>query len=84
MKTSFGPVVEVPPAVDTVTSTVPEPGGEVAEHEVSEVQLTGVGVAPNAAVLAPTANPLPEMIDELSPVAGPLPGVTLEIVRGAV
>ena len=32
--------------MDAVTSTVPEPGGEVAEHEVSKVQLTVVPADP--------------------------------------
>ena len=67
---------EVPPAVDTVTSTVPEPGGEVAEHEVSEVQLAVVPLVPKVAVAPPMTNPVPVIVTAVPPASGPLSGVT--------
>ena len=68
---------EVPPAVDTVTSTVPEPGGEVAEHEMSEVQLTDSAPAPpKAAVMPPGTNPVPVRITNVPPLRGPFWGST--------
>ena len=62
--------------MDTVTSTVPEPGGEVAEHEVSEVQLAVVPLVPKVAVAPPMTNPVPVIVTAVPPASGPLSGVT--------
>jgi hypothetical protein len=68
---------EVPPAVDTVTSTVPDPEGVVAEHEVSETQVaTPAGDPPKATVEGPTTNPAPVMVTTVPPASGPAAGET--------
>jgi hypothetical protein len=73
-------VGEVPPAVDTVTFTVPDPGGEVAVHDVVETQLADVPAVPKVAVVAPVANPAPVIVTTVPPVSGPLSGLTAATV----
>ena len=63
--------------MDAVTFTVPEPGGEVAEHEVSKVQLTVVPAdPPKSTVVWPSTNPVPVIVTAVPPASGPLSGVT--------
>ena len=67
-------VAEVPPAVVTVMLTVPVPGGEVLVHEVVDVQVTDVPVAPKVAVVAPGTNPVPVKVTTVPPARGPASG----------
>ena len=64
----------MPPAVVTVTSTVPAPAGEVAVMEVAlfTVKLVA-GVAPNFTAVA-AAKPVPVMLTTVPPAVGPLVG----------
>jgi hypothetical protein len=71
---------EVPPAVVTVTSTGPVPGGDVAVHEVLDVQVTGVPVVPKVAVVAPGTKPVPVTVTTVPPASGPAAGETPETV----
>ena len=68
----FTPAAEVPPAVVTVTSTVPVPGGAVAVIEVGELTVTpDASAVPNLTVVAPAIKPLPEIVTDVPPAAGP-------------
>jgi hypothetical protein len=80
VKASSGPVVDVPPAVDTVMSTVPDPDGEVAVHDVVETQVAGAPVVPKVAVVAPGTNPAPVTVTTVPPASGPAAGETPETV----
>jgi hypothetical protein len=77
-------VAEVPPAVATVTSTVPASSdGEVAVHEVVDEQLTLVpAVLPKLAVVAPTTKPVPVMVTAVPPPSGPVLG-EIPVMTGA-
>jgi hypothetical protein len=72
--------VEVPPAVVRVTSTAPaDSAGEVAVHDVVELQLkTAAGTPPNLAVVALTRKPEPVMVTTVPPPRGPAAGLTLD------
>ena len=62
-----------------VTSTVPaEAAGEVAVHEVVEVQLTEVPApVPKATVVAePMTKPVPVMVTTVPPPGGPATGLS--------
>lgn len=74
-------MVLVPPGDATVTSTVPAvPGGEVAVIEVAEVTLKPAAlVEPNFTVVAPP-NPVPVIVTDVPPAAGPLLGATFVTV----
>ena len=66
----------VPPGVVTVTSTVPDPAGEVAVTCVGDSALSAVAFAePNLTSLAPVRF-VPVIFTELPPPAGPLVGST--------
>ena len=68
--------VLVPPGVLTVTSTVPEPAGEVAVTCVGDSALSAVAFAePNLTSLAPVRF-VPVIFTEVPPAAGPLVGST--------
>ena len=77
MKWSAELIVLVPPAVVTVRSTTPaDPAGEVALHEVVEVQLTEVPApAPKATVVEPTTKPVPVMVTTSPPLVVPAAGL---------
>ena len=64
----------MPPAVVTVTSTVPAPAGEVAVMEVAlfTVKLVAA-VAPNFTAVA-AVKPVPVMLTIVPPAVGPLVG----------
>jgi hypothetical protein len=64
-------VADVPPAVVTVTSTVPVPAGDVAVIEVAELTVKLVAfVAPNFTAVAPVRL-VPVMATEVPPAFGP-------------
>ena len=64
-----------PPLV-TVTSTVPEPAGLVAVIDVALFTVTPVAAVPPNDTVAPDAKPVPEMVTEVPPAAGPVAGLT--------
>ena len=68
---SAADVAEVPPAVVTVTSTVPLPVGDVAVIEVAELMMkAGAFNAPNFTAVAPV-KPVPVIETDVPPAAGP-------------
>ena len=70
----------MPPAVVTVTSTVPAPAGEVAVIEVALFTVTLVAaVAPNFTVAA-LVKFVPVMLTAVPPAVGPLVGAMLVTV----
>src|SRR5438270_516950 len=76
----FGPkltlaVAEVPPAVCTVTSTVPLPGGAIAVICVVEALVIVAAAVPNRTVGVP-AKLLPLMVTAVPPATGPAAGPT--------
>ena len=82
MKLSAPEVVEVPPGVVTVTSTVPaDPAGEVAEIHPPEFTVNEVAlVEPNLTAEAPR-KPVPPMFTFAPPPAvGPAFGLTVVTV----
>jgi hypothetical protein len=79
---SAAPITEVPPAVDTVTSTVPDPEGVVAVHEVVETQVAVVPVVPKVAVVPPGTKPMPVMVTTVPPITGPVVGA-MPVTPGA-
>jgi hypothetical protein len=71
---SKAPVAEVPLGVVTVTSTVPEPDGDVAVTCVSETTLKlAAVVVPKDTLVAPV-NPDPVIVTEVPPAVGPEDG----------
>ena len=71
MNWSAAEVPDVPPAVVTLTSTVPVPAGEVAVIDVAELTVKLVAaVAPNVTNVAPV-KPVPVMVTVVPPAAGP-------------
>ncbi len=81
---SLAPVAEVPPAVVTVTSTVPVPDGELTVRVVELVTLTEVP-AVDAEVdrgRRPRRSPVPVTVTGVPPAWGPLVGLTLVTVGG--
>ena len=82
MNWSAAEVADVPPAVVTLTSTVPVPAGEVAVIEVAELTVKLVAaVAPNVTAVVPL-NPVPVMVTDVPPAAGPDVG-EIEVTVGA-
>jgi len=74
------------PSTVAITSTVPEPGGVVAAHEVVEEQET-----PVAGLLAPkeklvcwglVEKPVPDIVTEAPPSVDPLFGLIIVTVGG--
>ena len=74
---------DVPPALVTVTSTLPAASaGAVAVIEVAELTVTlEAAVEPNLTVL-PAANPVPVIVTEVPPAVGPNVGLTAATVGG--
>ena len=72
----------MPPAVVTVTCTVPEPTGEVAVIWVAEfiVKLEALAV-PNFTAVA-SVNPVPLIVTVVPPAVGPLVG-DIDVTVGA-
>ena len=68
----------MPPAVVTVTSTVPAAcAGEVTVRDVEELTLTPVpGLPPKLTVVAPTTKPVPMTVTVVAPARGPVVGAT--------
>jgi hypothetical protein len=78
---SAEPVGFVAFRVLTVTSTTPDPAGETAVIDVAELTVKLVAlVEPNLTAVAPL-NPVPVIVTEVPPPAGPLLGSTLVTVR---
>jgi len=77
-------VADVPPALLTVTSTVPPASaGATAVIEVAELTVRlEAAVDPNLTV-SPAANPVPVMVTDVPPAEGPLFGLTAVTVAGA-
>jgi hypothetical protein len=76
VNTSPCDVAEVPPAVVTVTSTAPVPGGlrTVIVFDVTRVNVVARFVPKFTAVTL--LNPVPVIVTSVLPVAGPLAGLT--------
>ncbi len=66
----------VPPGPVTVTSTVPDPAGEVAVTDVAELTVTPVAALPPKATVSPAANFDPVIVTAVPPDAGPVAGET--------
>jgi hypothetical protein len=62
---------EVPPGVVTVTSTEPDPSGDVTVMEVEELMLTLVPAEIPKLTVAPAVKPEPLTITLAPPPAGP-------------
>ena len=82
MNWSAADVADVPPAVVTVTSTVPvAPAGEVAVMDVAELTVNPVAlVAPNFTAVAPVKL-VPVMVTVVPPPEGPDVGA-IEVTVG--
>jgi hypothetical protein len=78
---SAEPVALVPPAVVTVTSTVPVPAGDVAVIELALLTEKLAAVPPKFTAVAPVKF-VPVMVTLVPPVAGPLVGETEVTVGG--
>ena len=78
---SLADVADVPPAVVTVTSTVPEPPGEVTVTDVAVLAVTAAEAVPN---LTDVAEPrlVPVTTTLVPPVEGPEVGA-IEVTVGA-
>ena len=69
----------------TVTSTMPVPDGESTVRVVEFVTLTEVpGVEPKSTLVAPETNPVPVTVTGVPPAWGPLVGLMLVTVGGAM
>ena len=79
---SAADVAEVPPAVVTVTSTMPVPAGEVTVIEVAVSAVTVPAVEPN---LTEVADPrlVPVTTTLVPPALGPLVGAIEDTVGAA-
>ena len=76
MNWSAEPVALAPPAVVTVTSTVPaDSAGDVAVIEVVELYVTAVAVMVPNITVAEEVKPVPMMVTEVPPAVLPLVGV---------
>ncbi len=76
MNSSALDVADVPPAVCTVTSTVPaEPDGEVTVNDVPVWEITVPAVEPNS-TLDPDVNPVPVTVTDVPPTNAPSSGDT--------
>ena len=69
-------VALVPPGPVTVTSTVPDPAGEVAVIDVAELTVTPVAALPPKETVSPAAKFVPVTVTVVPPDAGPLAGET--------
>ena len=78
---SAAEVADVPPAVVTLTSTVPVPAGEVAVIEVAELTVKPVAaVAPKFTAVAPVKL-VPVIVTVVPPAVGPAVG-EIEVTVG--
>ena len=75
-------VALVPPGPVTVTSTVPDPAGEVAVIDVAEFTTTPVAALPPKATVSPAAKFVPVMVTGVPPDAGPVAGLRAHRGRG--
>jgi hypothetical protein len=74
VNTSAADVADVPPEVDTVTATAPNPAGDVAVKLVALATVTDeAAVAPKATVDA-DVNPVPVTVTTVPPANGPATG----------
>ena len=69
-------VALVPPGPVTVTSTVPDPDGEVAVIDVAELTVTPVPAFAPKATVSPAAKFVPVMVTAVPPAAAPEAGET--------
>ena len=77
-------MAEVPPAVETRISIVPEPAGAVAVIWVAELTEKPVAaVAPKLTAVAPVKL-VPVMVTLVPPVAGPVVGETAVTVGAGI
>ncbi len=83
MKWSALEVAEVPPAVVTVTSTVPVPAGEVTVMEAAVSAVTAPAVVPKSTAVA-FARLVPVTVTLVPPPAGPEVGPTAVTVGAGV
>ena len=67
-------VALVPPGPVTLTSTVPDPAGDVTVIDVAETTLTPVPALPPNATVSPDAKPVPVIVTAVPPAAGPVAG----------
>ncbi len=81
MKTSAAEVEDVPPGVVAVTSTAPDPAGEVAVIEVAESAVIVAASRPKSTAIT-LLRLVPVMVTEVPPAAGPVVGV-IEVTVGA-
>ena len=82
MNWSAADVVDVPPTVVTVTSTVLLPAGDVAVIDVAELTVKLVALlAPNFTAVAPV-NTVPVMVTDVPPAPGPDVG-EIDVTVGA-
>jgi hypothetical protein len=70
-------VALVPPGPVTVTSTVPDPDGEMAVIDVAELTVTPVAALPPKETVSPAAKFVPVMVTAEPPEVGPVAGFTL-------
>ncbi len=81
VKTSYGDVADVPPAAMTVTSTVPVPAGASAAMDVPLATLKVVaGLSAPKSTAETSLKPVPVIVTQMPPAAGPLDGL-MEVVR---
>ena len=76
-------VALVPPAVVTVTSTFPDPAGEVATIDVGDSTLKAALDAPKRTAVAPLRF-VPVIVTVVPPASGPSAGETAVTVGGGV
>ncbi len=79
MNSSAPDRVLAPTGVVTVTSTVPEPEGEVTAIEVDEMAVMVPAVEPKSTALVPV-KPVPVMVTEVPPAGTPATGLSVLIV----
>lgn len=72
---SAGTTALVPVGVTTVTSTVPVPAGEFAEHDVAVHDTAVAATPPKLTAVAPSRLD-PFTVTSVEPAAGPAAGVT--------
>ena len=75
-------MVLVPAGVVTLKSTVPDPAGDVAVHDVAVGQLTFVPAVDPKLTVASLVKPVPMMVTGEPPVTGPAVGLTDVTVGG--
>ena len=76
-------MVALPPAVATVTFTVPVPLGAVTDTCVVLLKVTAAAAAPNVTVVPVAVKLLPVRTTALPPASGPAAGATVVNVGGS-